>query len=255
MAYQNFAGLSLFPSTSTSVTGGTNPDTATNSGASSFVYGNSCSATSNNCAVFGLSSSAGASAAFAAGSSCVANGVASVALGNGATASGATSFAFGKTVTATNNGSFVIADNSGTNTTDSAVNQFAATFANGFFFYVGATLAANIDSAQNLINLKGTADQSVSYQAPSTGFSITIGAGVKTLILTNTGTLATGTITMPASPIDGQEIRVSMRGTVTTLTVSANAGQTITNAPVTITSGLGFAYVYRLSTTIWYRLY
>jgi hypothetical protein len=255
MAFQNFAGLSLFPSNSTSVAGGTSPDTATNSGASSILYGNSCSSTGNNCATFGLSCSTSASAAFAAGSSCSAAGIASVALGNGATASAATCFAFGRTVTAANAGSFVIADNTGTNTSDTAINQFAATFANGFFFYVGATLAVNIDSADNLINLKGTADQSTSYQAPSTGFSITIGAGVKTLMLTNTGTLATGTITMPAAPIDGQEIRVSMRGTVTTLTVSANAGQTITNAPVTITSGLGFAYIYRGSTNIWYRLY
>ena len=107
----------------------------------------------------------------------------------------------------------------------------------------------------SVISTKWSADQSYSLQTPSTGFSITIGDGVGTLVLNPAGTLATGTITMPASPINGQEIRFSSSQIVTTLTVSANAGQTISNAPATIVAGQGFAYIYNTSGTNWFRLY
>jgi hypothetical protein len=115
-----------------------------------------------------------------------------------------------------------------------------------------------IDSSGNLVNQKGVADASYSYQTPATGFSITIGAGVRTLVLDPAGTLATGTITMPASPVDGQEIRISSSQNITALTVSANAGQSIKNAPtaftVSTTGQQGYAFIYRASNTTWYRL-
>lgn len=123
------------------------------------------------------------------------------------------------------------------------------------YFYINLVAAVKIGTSLDLINLKGTADQSYSLQTPTTGFSITIGSGVKTLILNPAGTLANGTITMPASPINGQEVRVCSSQIVTSLTVSANAGQTITGAPTTIGVGGGFAYIYNSSGTNWYRLY
>ena len=51
--------------------------------------------------------------------------------------------------------------------------------------------------------------QSYDYQAPATGFSYTFAAGTQTLILNPAGTLAAGTITMPAAPADGMTIRFS----------------------------------------------
>lgn len=115
-----------------------------------------------------------------------------------------------------------------------------------------------IDGSGNLVNLKGVADQAYSYQTPATGFSITIGASIRTLILDPAGTLATGTITMPASPVDGQEIRIASSQTITALTVSPNAGQSIKNAPtaltVSTTGPQGYEFIYRSSNTTWYRL-
>lgn len=115
-----------------------------------------------------------------------------------------------------------------------------------------------IDGNGNIVNQKGVADQSYSYQTPATGFSITIGASVKTLLLDPAGTLATGTITMPAAPVDGQIICIASSQTITALTVNANSGQSIKNAPtaltVSTTGPQGYAYIYRSSNTTWYRL-
>lgn len=106
-----------------------------------------------------------------------------------------------------------------------------------------------------LINTAAVADQSTSLQIPVTSFSITIPNGCSTLYLNPAGTLAAGTITMPAAPIDKQVVEVGSSQIITALTVSANAGQTLLDAPTTIgTVGSGFAYIYNLATTTWLRL-
>jgi hypothetical protein len=191
------------------------------------------------------------------GHACNIQGDYSIVGGETCTANGSYSFVMGYHGSSSNNGSFIWADHSSASTfADSAANQFLVRAAGGFYFNTAtSTTAVQIDTSSNLINLKGTSDQSFSYQTPATGFSITIGAGVKTLILDPAGTLATGTITMPASPINGQEIRFSSSQIITGLTVSANSGQTISNAPTTITAGMGFGYIYRTTSTNWYRLY
>jgi len=99
------------------------------------------------------------------------------------------------------------------------------------------------------------ADLSKNIQVPSTGFSITIGNNVSTQILNPAGTLATGTLTMPAAPADGQQVFVCSSQVITALTVSPNTGQTIINAPTSIALGSGFGYIYDLASTTWFRLY
>jgi hypothetical protein len=93
-----------------------------------------------------------------------------------------------------------------------------------------------------------------SYQAPTTGFSITIANGVNLLILDPGGTLASGTVTMPASPLDGQQAQVASSQAITALTVAANTGQTIKGAPTTVAANGAFAFVYRAANTTWYRV-
>jgi hypothetical protein len=185
-----------------------------------------------------------------------ANNTGSIAIGaNSPSANGNFACAIGNSASANNAGSFVFWDSNGSGKSDTSSNQFVMTFAGGHYFYKdSSTLWVSIDTSGNLINSKGTSDQSYSLQVPTTGFSITIGAGVKTLILNPAGTLATGTIVMPASPIDGQEIRVTSSQTVTGLTVNANTGQTISNAPTTLVAGKGFSYIYNTSGTNWYCL-
>lgn len=127
--------------------------------------------------------------------------------------------------------------------------------ANSFGWASASTARGSVDATGNMINLFPTADQSKSVQVPTTGFTITGANTSKTLILNPAGTLATGTITMPAGPIDGQEFRFSSTQTVTALTVSPNAAQTISNAPTTIAPGQGFGYIFHTATTNWFRLY
>lgn len=129
---------------------------------------------------------------------------------------------------------------------------------------VGTIIAAGFTpdrttNAQLLAAIKRLATgaaQAYSFQTPTTGFSITIAGTTSTLILDPAGTLATGTITMPATAgiADGQVVVVSTSQTITALTTSANTAQSIKNAPTTLTAGGAFAYMWRLANTTWYRV-
>lgn len=98
---------------------------------------------------------------------------------------------------------------------------------------------------------------SISYTilAPGTGFSATLAPTSLNFVqlINPIGTLATGTIVMPAAPADGQMIKVASSQTITSLTVNPNSGQTIVAAPTTITSTTSFEYIYVLSLTTWFR--
>jgi hypothetical protein len=103
--------------------------------------------------------------------------------------------------------------------------------------------------------LGAIADQSKSVQAPtSAGFSSIIGNNVTTLLLTPNGTLATGTVVLPATPIDGQIVRVISSQAINALTVSANVGQLIIGAPAAISATSPFAMIYDLASATWYRM-
>jgi hypothetical protein len=102
------------------------------------------------------------------------------------------------------------------------------------------------------VNVSGS-DPSVSYQVPLTGFSITVGPGILKLNLEPAGTLAAGTLIMPATPYDNQQLIVLSTQTITALTVSPNSGQTVKGAPSTIAANSSFKYMYKASNTTWYR--
>jgi hypothetical protein len=106
-------------------------------------------------------------------------------------------------------------------------------------------MTAKLDGTNGLI-------QQYDYQAPTTGFSYTFAAGTQVLVMNPAGTLATGTITMPASPADGMTITFSSTQTITALTVQGNTGQSITGQPTTFGAGSAATFVYRLSNTTWY---
>lgn len=95
-------------------------------------------------------------------------------------------------------------------------------------------------------------DTSFAYLTPATGFSVTISAGVGRLIIDPAGTLATGTVVMPAAPVNGQVFVLNSSQIVTALTLSANAGQSILGAITTIGLGGRIECIYRSSSTTWY---
>ena len=106
-------------------------------------------------------------------------------------------------------------------------------------------MTAKIDGTNGLL-------QQYDYQASTTGFSYTFAAGTTVLVMNPAGTLATGTITMPASPADGMTISFSSTQIITALTVSPNTGQSIVGNPTTVIAGGAATFVYRLSNTTWY---
>lgn len=97
--------------------------------------------------------------------------------------------------------------------------------------------------------------QSYDYQVLTTGFSYTFAAGVQVLVINPAGTLATGTITMPASPSDGMTITVESTQQVTAITVNANTGQSIVGAPSQLIPNQSLSWIYRLANTTWYPFF
>lgn len=102
------------------------------------------------------------------------------------------------------------------------------------------------------VTLNGTNGllQNYTTNTPTTGFSYTVTTPVT--LFTPAGTLATGTVTMPASPNDGMTVTLMTTQTITALTVSANSGQSIAGAATTLLANASVTYVYRSSNTTWY---
>lgn len=122
-----------------------------------------------------------------------------------------------------------------------------------YFGSGSADLAAfGFDSDSNFIIWNTSRDMSKEKNIPTTGFAFTVSK--RTTILKPAGTLATGTINLPASPADGHEFRVTSSQIITALTVSGN-GHTIIAAPTTLSPGLGFAYIFDTADDTYYRLY
>ena len=107
-------------------------------------------------------------------------------------------------------------------------------------------MTAKLDGTNGLI-------QSYDYQTPTTGFTYTFAAGTQVLVMNPAGTLATGTITMPASPADGMTITFSSSQQITALTMAGN-GATINSAITSLGAKQAVSYVYRATGTTWYIL-
>lgn len=94
--------------------------------------------------------------------------------------------------------------------------------------------------------------QSYDYQTPATGFSYTFAAGTQMLFMVPSGTLASGTITMPSAPADGMVITFSSSQQITALTLQGNTGQSISGAVTFLPAQTAASYVYRLANATWY---
>ena len=93
--------------------------------------------------------------------------------------------------------------------------------------------------------------QSYDYQVLTTGFSYTFAAGTQVLVINPAGTLATGTITMPAAPADGMTITFSSSQQITALTMAGN-GASLVGAVTFLPAKTGVTYVYRTTGATWY---
>lgn len=103
------------------------------------------------------------------------------------------------------------------------------------------------------ISINGTNGliQAYDYQVLTTGFSYTFAAGTQVLVINPAGTLATGTITMPAAPSDGMTITFISTKQITALTMAGN-GATLVSGVTALNVNQAVSYIYRATGTSWY---
>lgn len=99
----------------------------------------------------------------------------------------------------------------------------------------------------------------VQQAAPSsTAFTIIINNNSQStwLILTPTGTLTDGAITLPAvaNVVDQQEVLVNCTQIVTNFVVNANGATAVTGEPSTLAANGFFRLKFHLDTATWYRV-
>ncbi len=81
------------------------------------------------------------------------------------------------------------------------------------------------------------ADQAKNVYVPTSAGTHMVAGTTSWQVYNPAGTLATLTTTMPAGPVDGQEVTFTTSQTITAWTLQANTGQTIQGAPPSLTSG------------------
>lgn len=80
------------------------------------------------------------------------------------------------------------------------------------------------------------------------------------VVYSNTTTITSANVTLPAAPIDGQQYAISSNRTITTLTVGAGGSASIAgnSAPTVLTASTtgpqGYRFIYNAATTSWFRL-
>jgi hypothetical protein len=89
--------------------------------------------------------------------------------------------------------------------------------------------------------------------SPITAFSYTFGNSQGLIVLTNSTTIAQGTITFAAAPSDGAQECIFAQNIVTTLNLVAPTGETLDNAVTTIGAAARVCYLYSLSNATWDR--
>lgn len=100
------------------------------------------------------------------------------------------------------------------------------------------------------------------YNAPLTGATLTMTGVQRRLIIEPAGTIAALTVVLPAATalVDNQLLGLCSTQIVTTLTVTAGTGTTVSNAPtamlVPVATGAASCveWVYRVANTTWYRV-
>jgi hypothetical protein len=119
-----------------------------------------------------------------------------------------------------------------------------------------------IGTAPNYFNGNIIAKKSIisdSKQTYTSGSSVIIASQVRALYVNPSSAIASLTITMLASPVDGEEILISFGGTitsgtvVTSLTISGNSGQSILGGSfiTSASAGDGYTLKWEASTNLW----
>jgi hypothetical protein len=93
-------------------------------------------------------------------------------------------------------------------------------------------------------------DQSTVVVTPLTSFTNTIPNSCSTYIINPAGTLANGTVTMPATPAPGQTLNILTSQPITAFTLLPNSGHTVLAAPTSLNGNTGLSFIF--NGTVWY---
>lgn len=135
---------------------------------------------------------------------------------------------------------------SGANTSQATGENAGLKIDNQAFGYAIKTGAGPVSFGDALI------DNRVNYQQPTTGFTITLNNFDWFVILDPSGTLATGTVKMPAAPTDGQIINIRTSQVITSLTINGNGAAVAGYSTGTLALGGILEAIYKASNTTWY---
>jgi hypothetical protein len=134
-----------------------------------------------------------------------------------------------------------------------SINGFRTLYTDG---YTGGLIITNTaDSPEDILV---TIDQGWLNTHPInlslTNGSSTALSAVNTFHL-NTGiAIAAATLTLPTVTDEGHRVVFATSNTITALTLNKDAGDTLLNAPTTLTGGTSFEYYYSKASTTWIRL-
>lgn len=90
------------------------------------------------------------------------------------------------------------------------------------------------------------------FQAPTTGGTVSIAAGICEEMIAPVGTLATLTTNLIAAPVNGQKLRIRFTQIITALTVSGGGANSVVGNPASAALGATIDCIYRTSNTTWY---
>lgn len=116
-------------------------------------------------------------------------------------------------------------------------------------------IAGDFTITGNVTRGGATIDTGYQYSAATSDFNDTVGASVSRVIYNPAGTLAKGTLTLPAGNVEAKVVTVSSTQTITAFKVNPSFGTTLVpSANVTLTAGTSVSYFYHLSETKWYKI-
>lgn len=126
-----------------------------------------------------------------------------------------------------------------------------------------STTALTINTSQNAtfaanLTVNGaSATPSYDTSTPTTGGTVTANANTPGLLITPAGTLATLTVKLPSSPVDGQQYWVASSQVLTAVTwqdSGGTAGNVLGGQATIGATNRGQRFVYSLANTKWYAI-
>lgn len=115
--------------------------------------------------------------------------------------------------------------------------------------------AQNADASITTLNTttSGTLiDTSFTISVPTTGNTVVLTTGAQRTIINPAGTLALLTVTLPATPVNGQLVGFSFTQIITGLTINAPGGATVVAPPTSAAVDSNFRFLYQASSTSWF---